>query len=611
MCGITGFALVNKDSHAFERLEASIASLAHRGPDGSGTYVRDGVHFGHTRLSIIDVRDVSNQPMLSDDGMLALVFNGEIYNYLELRLDLEHLGAKFRTRSDTEVLLHAYAIWGESCVERMNGMWSFAIHDRQRGIVFASRDRFGEKPFFYAIKGRAFYFASEAKAILAAGFKDAIDPTYFRTFLFANQYELPGITPFSRIIQLLPGHNLTYAVESGDISLQCYYHLGEHLSDLSSIDPNEAVERFGALMAESVRLRVRSDVPVGIALSGGIDSALIATAIRALADRREIVTPHAVTVDANENNEEISESAMARRIAEHCGLNWQTVTPCIDGMMDNIMRLHWHQEAPNSSMSVLMSWHLHSSLHKLGLKVVLDGQGGDELLLGYARYAPIALYERMASGNLIAAIGLAMKMQRTSDDLQLPRLAALAAWGWSSRLKELYNSRRTLLSPENRRLAPSARDIHIPMCNARDVQIDEIQRSTLPGLLRVADRNSMAHSVEVRVPFLDPAVVEFAVSLPTDIKFAQGYSKWPSRQLLGQRGLCDIGFARRKFGFQGADQQWIGKLTGAFYEHVERSTALEYLLGKRMPYVQYAALSYRDRWKLMSVAALEAQFGTF
>jgi asparagine synthase (glutamine-hydrolysing) len=606
MCGIVGF-VSHGPSDSRGILDRALASIAHRGPDGNGQFSDNRVHLGHCRLSIIDLRDVANQPMVSDDGSLIIVFNGEIYNYVELRDALMREGAVFRTRSDTEVILRYYEYYKEDCVVSFNGMWSFIIYDTVRRVLFGSRDRFGEKPFFFHISDGEFYFSSEIKALIAMGVDTKIELQYLKEFCYWDRYEPAVGTNFKGVDQLPAAHSLLFDIEKKTTKIWKYYRLEQQLSDLSGVVVEDACAEFESRLRDAVRIRNRADVPIGVALSGGIDSSLIAAELADLI--RDNHFRSAVTVNVDAGTQELSEAAAARDTAQKLNLAFVQVSAHMDDLLETVLKVHWHQETPASTMSTIMSWNTYRQFRNEGIPVALDGQGGDEILLGYSRYVAIPVFELLSAGNFLSAAKLLWRIAGHNDDLTLPRSLALCSWGWFNSFKQLNRLVRKTIQLDARTVFLQPKNAHCPLRRRVSSQVDEIERWTLPGLLKTADRNSMAHGIEVRLPYLDPNVVEYAVSIPSAMKFEGGFTKAPSRRLLSAHGLHEIATARRKLSFQGPEQDWLRQLGSVPFDYASRSPVVEELVGRKMTKERFLALPVREQWKFFSVAIIGSQYG--
>jgi asparagine synthase (glutamine-hydrolysing) len=525
MCGIAGIARSDPTGVDVETLGRMAAALRHRGPDGYGFYAGAHVGFAHTRLSIVDVAGGA-QPLANEDGQVVVTYNGEVYNHPELRSELEGRGHVFRTRSDTEVLVHAYEEWGPAMLQRLNGQFAFAIHDAARRTVFLARDRFGVRPLFYSQVGRALYFASEVKALLATGdVTAAVDPCGLdETFTFWATR--PPRTPFRDIGQLEPG---TYGIwRDGSLALHRYYELD--YPEQRGEDPG-ALEQLNELMETGTSLRMRADVPVGAYLSGGLDSSLTAR----LAAK---MTPHQLrTFSITFADPRFDESAYQRSVAGDIGS-----LHAISAIEDNVIAQSFpdvvrHAETPLLRTAPAPMYHLAKLTKSSGIKVVLTGEGADELFLGYDLFKEVAvrrfclrrpesagrqrlfdrlypyLFEQGRGGEFWRRFFL--DAGRPDDPLfsHLPRILL------TSRIKEFYapgfasSVAGFKAVDEIREGLPQRFFGWSPLNQAAYL---EMQLLLSPYLLSSqGDRMAMAHGVEGRYPFLDHRLFEFAAALPT------------------------------------------------------------------------------------------------
>jgi asparagine synthase (glutamine-hydrolysing) len=562
MCGI--FGIVNLDGAGqFDelRFEHALKTLKHRGPDAQDWIrVGDQALLGHTRLSIIDLSDASNQPMAAHDRYW-LVFNGEIFNYLELREELAAEGVTFRTSGDVEVLLNAYIYWGEDCVRRFNGMWSFAIYDRQDRTLFCSRDRFGEKPFNYAVIDGQFYFASEIKAMLAYSPQLAqpdynVIANFCRTSVGGQHAE----TWFKKVRRLQPGHNMT--IRNGQIGIARYWRYPSKESRNLSFE--DAKKEYRARFREAVAVRMRSDVPLGVTLSAGLDSNSITFAMQDSdpASHHCFTSRFLPTAGLSQDSSiyaeagrEIDESVSARRVAQELGLNSHVVDTDYTEFVAPLSDIIWHLESGNSSPAVFPLMQLLKKARE-HVTVLLEGQGADELLGGYVaniiwqsfadliaagkfREARAALKEYVKTYTLSYSILMALR----GASNRLPALSALhqrssganAVYGPALRnCRRLRDFPDINDSPEQGWVAATLRRQH---------------SGGLVNLLHYGDAISMANSVESRMPFLDHRLVEFVWGLPAEFKIKLGVGKHIHREAM--RGLVPdrILEDRTKFGF--------------------------------------------------------------
>jgi asparagine synthase (glutamine-hydrolysing) len=562
MCGIFGIYNLDQTRPLKEaRFAAALSRIAHRGPDASSVRrYGDRALLGHVRLSIIDLASESNQPMVAN-GHYHIVYNGEIFNYLELRAELVQAGAHFVTRSDTEVLVQAYAHWGEKCVQRFNGMWAFAILDTRSGKLFCSRDRFGEKPFYWTLRDGQFLFASEIKALLAYDPELAqADYGSIENFCRRSIGAQHENTWFRDIRRLAPGHNATLC--DGHMKVERYWRYPTQAE--RDLKEPEAVERYRTLFDDSVRLRLRSDVPLGVTLSSGVDSASIACTMQAQAPTRHHCFTAAFDPSGYQKTEYasysknvslIDEAVVASRLAEEIGLDPHRVDTDYGDVVSSLSEVLRHLESGNSSPAVLPLMQVMREARR-HVKVVLEGQGADELLGGYIVSAlwP-AIADEVRAGRMTSAIrslrgfleghaiGYSVKIALRNASNSLPQLLLLhqRAAGidavFSGPLRD--NARRKDypdLPGEGGGGALSRLLLH--------------QHSGgLVNLLHYGDAVSMAHGVESRNPFLDYRLVELVWGLPSRVKVRDGVGKHLHREAMRGRVPAYILDQKAKFGF--------------------------------------------------------------
>ncbi len=576
MCGICGKVMMERE----RRVDASLvpkmmASLRHRGPDGNGSYVRGNVGLGHTRLSIIDLV-TGEQPLWNEDGRVVVVFNGEIYNFKELRHQLETHGHVFRTTSDTEVIVHAYEQYGDACVEKLRGMFAFALWDVARQRLLLARDRVGIKPLYYAQTHDGVVFGSEIKALLA-------DPAVSRDVdvngvpLFLALKYMPGYKTLLRSVKrLLPGHYMT--VENGQIATTRYWDLEfNELRADQGIDA--ATDELKALLAETVRDHLISDVPVGVLLSGGVDSAgMLALASAASADPL-----HTFTIGFDRPGF-VDERRDAGEIARRYGTRHFETTISPEQFAGFLPDYVWHMEEPVCEPPAVALYYV-SKLAAQHVKVLLSGEGGDEAFAGYSNYRATLWLERFKQS--IPAVGVAAsgwvlgQLASATADSGLTTVAS----GLTVPLAHRYFSRRATaqvaagalpFSDEfvNRVGRPDVIAEFEPLFN-RVSGLDPLSKmlyvdtkTWLPDdLLIKADKITMANSVELRVPLLDHRVLEFAASLPTNFK-VRGFST----KFILKQSLRDLVPARildkKKTGFPVPYASWLQNELGDYVKDV-------------------------------------------
>ena len=527
MCGLLGIIspAIPVDCRLLTRLRDR---LRHRGPDNGANWIeeRGRVAFGHRRLSILDNSPAGHQPMATPDGSHVLVFNGEIYNFIELRAELEAKGCRFRTAGDTEVLLAALLEWGEAALERLNGMFAFALWDARERRIMLARDRFGEKPMFI---GRGAFgtvvFASEMKAILGhPAMPVRISEKALTRYGQGVWYEDDEATFFDGIERLPPAHAL-WMQEDGTEIRRWRFWTPNYTNIDDSITPRAAVERFAELLRQSINLRLRSDVPVGSSLSGGLDSSVV---VGLLSERRGHDAFAQNTFSAVfPDDPTLSEDREISAVVESTGVKSFTVVPDATGLMRESRLMHWHQEEPVLSASIYLQWCVARLARQNETTVLLDGQGADELLAGYQFYFPQYQLDLLDRGKLGLAERETMKFERRlrsvssrysqstrrfNADVALPAKSLQALFrGMPSPVASVYSHD----------IVPQG-----PTFRLRKILAEALNFNSLPMLLRYADRNSMAFSREARLPYLDYDLVDFCLSLPDSILVRNGWQKW-------------------------------------------------------------------------------------
>jgi asparagine synthase (glutamine-hydrolysing) len=547
MCGICGVVALDRPPET-ATTEALLGALRHRGPDGEGFFEAPGVALGHTRLAIIDLSDGGRQPFASEDGSLQLLHNGEVYNYRELRAELEAHGHRFRSATDTEVVLAAYREWGDACVERFNGMWALALWDGARRRLFCARDRFGVKPFYYRSSGSRFVFASEPAALLRdPAYRPGVNERAVRDFVEQGYTDHLGESFFAGITPLPAAHTLV--VDEHGLRTRRYWRLEPAPAD------GDAAEEFRQLFLDSVRLRLRSDVPIGTALSGGLDSSAIAVTIDLLfrTERESAlqVGERQRTFTVFFEDAGFDERPYAEAVAERIGASAHWLSFDDAALVDVLPEVVRAQGEPFGSSSVVAQWHVMRAAREAGLKVMLDGQGGDEVLAGYPTTWPYRFADLLAAGRLRS---LAREVRSFGGGapalavaLGTPFLPERARW----RLRGRRGAARSLVHSRLHALEPTRLQTHangLPDRLRRTYASILLERG-LPELLRYEDRNSMTHSLESRVPFLDYRLVELAYGLPATELFEGGTTKRVLRRALADLLPPAVRDRRDKLGF--------------------------------------------------------------
>lgn len=530
MCGIAGVYSLNSSFFPSEAgVKRMIDVVSHRGPDGEGVWVNEDnkLILGHRRLSIIDLSAEASQPMHSVDGRFTIVFNGEIYNYRELRSSLVESGWGFKSHSDTEVLLGLYAQFGKECLSMLDGMFSFAIWDKHEKSLFCARDRFGEKPFYYSFgHGEYFAFSSEIKSIRAYFGNIQLDKGILQDYLSGSFHFDDIKTAFQGVQALPPSHCLF--IRNGEIKIERYWEID--LSRKLKLENDKAYYRkFHELFMESVNYRLRSDVPVGSSLSGGLDSSTVVGALAGL-EKKEMHTFSARFRSDKDEGKWIAEVVENTHMLNH------EVWPDEDGFVKEIEKITWHHEYPVGSGSVYAQWCVMSLPGKFGVKVLLDGQGADEYLCGYDELKYYAIWNLFHQGYF-------------SDFLRERKLFK-ENYGRHGRLGVAY-----LVDPLLK-LFGVRRPVYKDGFTIKE-QLKTYTTTRLGELLRYADRNSMAYSIEVRLPFLSHKLVEFVFSIPDNLIYREGKTKFILRESMKAELPEKIYNRTDKIGFAPPQKDWV------------------------------------------------------
>lgn len=568
MCGITGFITYpshNKDT-ALARLRRMTDTLAHRGPDAEGFYVDEHAALGHRRLSIIDVSSGS-QPMVTQDGALQIVFNGEIYNFPELRTELENLGHRFQTRSDTEVILLGYRQWGKAVVSRLNGMFAFAIWEKRERKLFLARDRVGKKPLYWHWDGRTFSFASELKALYVGDFFDReIDPRSMDAYFCLGYIPAP-LTIFKNVQKLEPAASLS--VTRDGVRTKTYWELD--FSRPRDISMPEAVEEFETLLDNATRCRLMSEVPLGAFLSGGLDSTLVVSSMA------KSLNKPVLTNSIGFNEKEFSELPIARAVAGHLGTDHRefTVAP---NAQDAIRQISNFFDEPFADSSAVPTWYV-CKMARENVTVALSGDGGDESFGGYTfRYIPHLMESNIRNwmptwfrtavfGALGACYPASTRLPRPLRlKTYLENLAASDGQAFYMDLSWLRaQTRETLYSDDFKHELAGFHPMELVLpkytgSNAPDAvgksQHADIRFYMTEDVLVKVDRMSMANSLEVRAPLLDYRILEFAAKLPARLKISKRQGKLVLRELARKRLPNDV-LDQPKRGFSIPAAKWL------------------------------------------------------
>ena len=516
MCGIIG--IVSKNLNNKEKIVRQMAdSISYRGPDGEGFFVDTEVALGHRRLSILDLSSSGNQPMTSDDKRYTIVFNGEIYNYLELKKEMSN--EKFKSSSDTEVLLRSYQKWGKDCLNKLNGIFSFAIWDKKTKTLFCARDHLGVKPFYYHFSNGNFYFSSEIKAILKAGVTAKPNDKVLYDYLVFGYYQHLEESFFEGIFELSAGTSLILKDEQ--IKISHYWRLSDSFIDMSSWTEKKVEDEFLKIFENSVKIQLRSDVPVGIQLSGGLDSSAVTTMVDKVNKGQKKIRIFSFIYEIAKERE----FPYMKSLAKDLGWKQDFLKISPNYMKNNMDEVVYHQETPFPGLPTFGQHEIAKECAQNGIKVILGGQGGDEIGGGYEYYMGAYLLD------LVSEFGTENTMKELKKygalrGINQPNfllnffLNTLGSYlhagtsadgssfvfpeGLSKEFLKFNYPRPEFQSPFSSRLS--------------NMQHRDIVYTKLPRILHSADRSSMHYGVEHRVPLLDKRLVEFGVSLPSKFK---------------------------------------------------------------------------------------------
>ena len=536
MCGIAGILGINSKNAS--TIQLMLKAQEHRGPDAMNFWKDEKVVLGHNRLSIIDLSAAANQPLISNCGNYVVVFNGEIYNNLELKKELAS-DYTFKTSSDTEVLLAAYLKWNSKMLEKLNGMFSFAIWNKKDNTLFAARDRFGVKPFYYTFFENQFYFSSEIKTLFAAGIPKIKNQKVWANYFTFGTYGLPNETFFEAIQQLQAGHfleiNLSENLTFNSLKLQLWYDFPERISKIQQLPKQELKEQYEALLNDAIQLRFRADVSLGMNVSGGLDSSTLINLVhRNLPAQKNI---EAFTFYSN--NARYDELPWVNQLMQSTPYPLHKVLLDYHQIPELIEKVSYYQDEPFGGFPTLAYSLLFQSASQKGIKVILDGQGMDEAWAGYDYY-------HNNSNSVIQGV----TSSPVRPEVLLAEFRKLAE-------KEVYER-------------PFDTDL-------QNLQYRDLFYTKIPRALRFNDRISMMHSTELREPFLDYRLVELAFAQSSAMKFQNGQTKWLLRDLVKEHLGDKIALAPKR-PLQTPQREWISQeLKPYFSEKIEQFSKMDFV----------------------------------
>lgn len=590
MCGIAG--IIDRKGIDLNIMYRMSAVIRHRGPDDEGFLTVDAnrnfylnrgddsitevqalshitsrfteqkinVALLHRRLSIIDLSAHGHQPMNYNDHKSYIVFNGEVYNYREIRTELTLKGYSFFSDSDTEVILASYQEWGVDCVKKFMGMWSFAIYDHEKNIVFISRDRFGIKPLYYFYKNGKLVFASEIKALLQDSEIPAVlnqEVAYqYISFSKAND---PYSTLFKDINELPVAHNMVINLNDATFKISCYYHLDEAITSTTASVTKNYFEEYLFRFRESINMHLRADVPIGTCLSGGLDSSAI---IGFAAPQLSNTTFNSFT--AIYDDKKIDESYFANQVVSHFkNIKPFYTKPNFTSYWNDLDKLIWHQDLPIASTSMYAQWEVMKLAGQQGMKVLLDGQGADETLGGYSVFSGVYLFSLLKKLRLIKFYSEQKSLKKNRGVNITNEILRSAFYLVPASLKKSVRDQKrvgsTFLDNDFVNNHYHIRDKGVIGKNYRDMSIVSTKYG-MHDLLRYEDRNSMAFSIESRVPFLDHRLVELSIAMPDDVKIHKGWTKYVLRKTIDKKVPDSVVWRTDKKGFVTPQKNWINDL---------------------------------------------------
>lgn len=569
MCGFVTLITPNKNFP--EKVLVSMRDrLVHRGPDDCGSLIEDVgtslLAMGHRRLSILDLSPLGRQPMQDVTERYVIAYNGEIYNYIELKKELQSCGRIFKNDCDTEVLLNAFAQWGEECLLRLNGMFAFSIWDRKEKVLFVARDRLGEKPLYYtSLKSGGIAMASEAKALFAhpdisAEANDAV----VNSFLQGQTSYVDENTFFTGIKRLPPAHAMLIDAQ-GNIQKKWRYWLPDYNRELPRQNEKDLIAEFKHRLQKSIKMRLRSDVGAGMCLSGGLDSSLITGMVKDLHDQGEVDLGRTYSARFD-NDPTLSEGQYIDSMVEYKGLSPSFISPDPKQIIDDSALLHWHQEQPFLSASMYLEWCVVKRAKETGTKVLLHGQGSDEFLCGYQHHMVMHQLDQLDNGQWGALFlntflfNRRIQKEAKKYDAAERRINKDIAWGFPEIFVNFLKMTKHFLL-RYQAIRPNFDLAGLPTNQQKHILKTALAMGVLYDMLannlHSADCNGMAHSVETRFPYLDYELIDWCISLPIDMLVKLGWQKYILRK--AAKGIIpeDIRWRVDKVGFAAPQDVWL------------------------------------------------------
>lgn len=580
MCGIAAFFSLLPRDEAQKILNNVLDSYAYRGPDGREIVTKEfsvndnqyNINFGHLRLSIIDLTETGNQPMFDSTGRYMIIYNGELYNYIELKKDLVNKGVKFRSTSDTEVLLELFVIEKEKMLPKLIGMFSILIFDLQQNELFFARDPFGIKPLYYSKNENGILFMSEPKAAVLSGFQkfEPNDRLIF-DFLSFGTRDHTTETMFKGVNQIPSGH-FGKVKSNFELELTKYWDVPNKSSKKKF--QREDIEQLSKLIDQTVEIQLRSDVPVGTNLSGGLDSSIVAT----LASKKTPIKFSSFT--ASFTGEEVDETKYAQMVIDNAGLDPTFITPTDNEILESLENCILAQGEPTANISMFIQFFVFKAVHNKNLKVILDGQGADELFLGYQHYFHkylrylSARFHWLKIRKLLKNSEYMLGTKYSSKLYGKTLLTGLGVYYTPNFVKRklVKRSLRFMNSESKSKYLNLHRIGHSKKISMREHAIDAVKTFSLPHLLTYEDRNAMYYSVEARVPYLIPNLFDFVYSYDLDALMEDKVTKTPLRMASESYLPKEVAWRRKERGFEAPENKWFKLLEPKMKKTVQERT---------------------------------------
>lgn len=564
MCGIAGY-YEKGISIKKELFENMVDMVSYRGPDGRGTYYEDDIALGHRRLSVIDTSEAGAQP-LHYDNRYIVVYNGEIYNYIEIKELLLNEGYRFNSCSDSEVLVAAYSFWGEKCVEHFIGMWAFAIYDRQEKSIFASRDPYGIKPFYYYYSKNKLVFSSEIKQIIyVLNTVNYVNLDVLMNYLINGRQDYSEDTFFRNIKQLRPGCVLKYNISNDSLVVKKYYYYKNKCNNNSF---SENADYFRKEFENSISLHLRSDVPVGFCLSGGLDSSAIVCMTDMIKNKHGDTGYRLHTISSCFDDYEYDEQEYIDEVVKRTNVESHKIFPRMDELWEKLDEIIFHMDEPICSSSVFAQWSVFREAKAQGLTVMLDGQGADEQLAGYTEFYEVRfadLFRRLKFITLYSEYRSYCRLRACHENNYLGLKTLISAFAHSIPLPKCIRKKKRMYQIKKMLVPFSEKQMikyFVNNCveynrNNPDKYIIDNFESGLQALLHFEDRNSMAFSIESRVPFLCKCLVDVTFEIPFEHKINGGVTKVVLREALKDVLPEKIFNRYSKLGFVTPEDKWM------------------------------------------------------